>query len=120
MKIKTFINTERANEFLEKVKPISVEYQKKFPFDKIVVIYNEIPEVKKAVKLKIEQEEAECLWGLKEAEMQLQYLEHLASLSEETAKITESSIEGTKNNIRNYKAKLDTIKVWQSESHKTN
>ncbi len=53
--------------------------------------------------------------GLKEAEMQLQYLQTIANLSEEDAKIVKGSIEGVEGNIKNYKAKLKTIELWKNE-----
>jgi len=111
MYIKTFTNTKKANDFIDTVKPQSVEYQD----GKIIVFYNKTPTVEEMRKKKIREDEAEALIGLEEAKMQLEYLETIEKLSEEDAKIVEGSIKGCKQNIKNYQAKLETIKLWKSQ-----
>lgn len=111
MQIKTFKSEQKANDFIKTIKPISLSYEK----GKIVLIYSTFPTVEEMKAKKIREDEAEAMVGLKEAEMQLQYLQIVASFSEEDAKIVEGSIKGVEGNIKNYKAKLATIELWKNE-----
>lgn len=111
MQIKTFISELEANDFIKTIKPISLSYEK----GRIVLIYSTFPTVEEMKAKKIREDKAEAMVGLKEAEMQLQYLQTIANLSEEDAKIVKGSIEGVEGNIKNYKAKLKTIELWKNE-----
>ena len=113
MRIKTFISEAEANTFIKTVKPLSLEYHKKPFCDKIVLIYNDLLTSEAVRKKKIEEDEREALTGLEEAQMHLEYLDIVASQSEDEAKLTEGSIKSTKQNIKNYQAKLKAIELWK-------
>lgn len=116
MKIKTFTAEDEANQFIDTVKVISLEHQRRENCpDKIVVIYAETLTPETTRLKKIHEDEQEALNGIEDAKMHLQYLEIIAAQSEEDAKIVEGSIKGTKQNIKNFEAKLKAIELWKSE-----
>lgn len=111
MFIEIFNTTNEANEFIKTVKPLSVEYTD----NQIVVFYNVMQTPQEVRADKIKNDKAEALAGLEEAQMTLQYLETVGKLSDEDAKIVEGSIKGCQQNIKNYRAKLNTVLLWEQE-----